>query len=208
MKTVELIEILTQDNKKVHVLKSPLLRFLTWAFYSFLSIFVILVASFMIRGQYHIPRFWESILALAIVFVSCGFVLFKRNIPGKQSGYDYLFHNLILVSWFGFLIFSVSFTEKGLLAGLSGEWKSHGPGCAEVVLLMTIIPMILLNLYLRNGFIEPTFLFQFSAYVLPFTLAQMAISFFCANETSTHILTWHTLASIPFYSLIFLRYLN
>ncbi|MDF3821648.1 NrsF family protein, partial [Leptospira sp. 96542] len=198
MKTVELIEILTQDNQKVQVLKKPLLRFLTWALFSLLSVFVILFFSILIRGQYHIPGFWESILVLAVVIVSCGFVLFKRNIPGKQSSYDYLFHNVILVSWFGFLVFSVSFTEKGLFTSLYEEWKNHGSGCAEVVLLMTIIPLILLNLYLKKGFIEPSFLFQFSTYVLPFILAQLAISFFCPNETSTHILTWHTLALIPF----------
>ncbi|TGN13117.1 NrsF family protein [Leptospira ilyithenensis] len=203
MKTLELIEILTQDNKKIRVLKSPFLRFLTWALFSVLSIFVILVISTVIRGQYHIPKLWESILTLAVVFVSCGLVLYERNIPGKQFDYGYLFHNLILLSWFCFLIITATFTEKGLFAGLSENWKSHGPGCAEVVLLMTIIPVILLNLHLRKGFVEPTFLFQFSAFVLPFTLAQMAISFLCADETAAHILVWHTLVSLPFYSLIF-----
>ncbi|TGM72624.1 DUF1109 family protein [Leptospira mtsangambouensis] len=202
MKTEELIEVLTQDNKKVSPLKSPQYRFLRWTLFSLLTMSAILLFSIIIRGQYHIPRFWQSNLALATVFLSCGIVLFKRNIPGQQSRFDYLFHNLILVSWFCFLILSVSFSEKGLFSSLSEELKNHGSSCVEFVLLITIIPMILLNFYLKKGFIEPTILYRLSVYVLPFAFSQIGISFFCPNETSTHILTWHNLAFLPIYSLI------
>ncbi len=203
MKTVELIEILTKENQKVKVLKNPLKRFLIWVFFSFLSLFVILFFTKMVRGQYHIPQFWESNITLVIIIVGCGFVLFKRNIPGNHSRYDYVFHNLILVSWLAFLFFSVSNSEKGLFTSLSEEWKNHGTGCVEIILLMTLIPIFLLNFYLKKGFVEPTILFQSSVYLLPFALAQFGISFFCPNESSIHILTWHTLTLIPFYSLVF-----
>ncbi|PJZ81313.1 NrsF family protein [Leptospira meyeri] len=202
MKTEELIKILAQDNKKVSPLKSPGHRFLVWTLISLLSMFVILFFSIIIRGQYHIPQFWESNLALIAVFLSCGIVLFKRNIPGQQSRYDYLFYNLVLVIWFCYLLFSVSFTDRGLFLSLSEELKNHGSSCVELVLLITMIPVILLNFYLKKGFIEPSILYQFSIYVLPFAFAQIGISFFCPNETSTHILAWHNLALIPFYSLI------
>ncbi len=202
MKTIELIEILTQDNKKVSPLKSPQHRFLQWALYSLLSMIMILALSIMIRGQYHIPRFWESIVTLIVGFLFCGFVLFKRNIPGNQSTYDYLFHNLILVIWIIFLVLSVTFTEKGLFSSISEELTHHGSSCVVLLLLIATIPVILLNINLKKGFVEPSLLFQFSVYALPFTFAQIGISFLCPNETSIHMLTWHTLALIPFYSLI------
>ncbi|MCT8334048.1 NrsF family protein [Leptospira sp. 85282-16] len=202
MKTVELIEVLTQDNKKVSPLKSPEYRFLIWAFFSLLSMIVILAFSILIRGQYHIPRFWESIVTLMVVFLSCGIVLFKRNIPGNRSTYDYLIHNLIIVIWFSFLVLSVSFTEKGLFSSISEELTHHGSSCVALVLLISTIPVILLNINLKQGFIEPSILFQFSVFALPFTFAQLGISFLCPNETSIHMLTWHNLVLIPFYSLI------
>ncbi|MCW7491677.1 NrsF family protein [Leptospira sp. 2 VSF19] len=202
MKTEELIDILTQDNKKISPLKSPGHRFLVWTLISLLSMFVILFFSIIIRGQYHIPQVWESNLALIAVFLSCGIVLFKRNIPGQQSRYDYLIHNIILVIWFCFLVFSVSTTDRGLFSSLSEELKNHGLTCVELILLITMIPLVLLNFYLKNGFVEPSVLYQLSVYVLPFAFAQIGISFLCPNETSTHILAWHNLALIPFYSLI------
>ncbi|WP_411823823.1 hypothetical protein [Leptospira sp. 'Mane'] len=203
MKTVELIEILIQDNGKVGILKSPLIRFLTWTFYSVLSIFFILAVFTMITGKYNIPRSLESLSGLVAALLVCGFVLFKRNIPGDHRSYDYFFYNLILISWFGFLIVSVSETEKGLFSSLMENWQTHGPGCAELILLLTMVPSVLLISYLRKGFMEPSALFWFSCIVLPYVLAQATIPFFCPNETPAHILSWHALASIPFYCLIF-----
>lgn len=202
MKTEELIEVLTQDNKKVSPLKSPQYRFLIWALISLSTVILVLLFSIILRGQYYIPRFWQSNLALVAVFLSCGIVLFKRNIPGQESRYDYLFHNLILVIWLCYLVLSVSFSDMGLFSSISEELKNHGSSCVEFILLITIFPMILLNFYLKKGFIEPSIFYRLSVFVLPFTLAQIGISFFCPNETSTHILAWHNLALLPIYSFI------